>query len=1670
MLDCSCLLHPFQNDPGTSQRQRVMEDLLDGAARIDARTLADLLDYFMQMSRHINYYDLEMNINDWQPFFRKSLPFTLAGIIKFPLQNAEDSFSLYNSLFEKQPSAAGLQLNIFFLYHRFIRPINDWHQSVQDSDLPLLPFIEQLIKNKLQQPVRQFIKYAYEAVKHFEIKKLNFAPLYENSVWNLPLAENSGIHTDFSTSNNTSHARINRLNNDLKALLPILSGAVKRLAMEAGKNLEQSFLPLKEDLQKQHQPHLAMLFAFLNMFRQVQDDLNQYTRKHLDYFYKDILHFNSEGAVADKAHVIFEIQKQLKSYLLRKGLKVKDGKDENGQEILFELDDDIVVTQTTIADKRTLFVNNETFDNGAYVEGVYMAPVADKADGVEIDFKDAPKNYYTVGGKYSKFIDPEAKLIKPYPNARLGFVLASPVLYLQEGSTRIVEISIKCKLDENLCSEVSKSIGLSEKDCCNQNGSIIDDRNSIKYPPFYSSKDFYEHLNCMLKHTFYYFNQDLLKQALKKGISQDLASRLRKHFLQGENKFYKKLSQKDYCNCLSRKDEYEGVLNQKDYNAFFKKEERGILSEWIKPRRAFRILFSGEKEWIEPSSINILRLYPNSISPAGEFTFKIKVTLSPDKDAVAFYNKEKLKEDVGTTQPLVKVELDDKIKLIDIPLKGKPKQKGEEQGDCCTQTDNCCVLTATDPEDDKHQISLYHFFRNVIIDEILPTDEVINVKVCGLKKIIVQNDESAMDVNGPIMVFGARPKVGSNFYIGSKEIFYKNWQEIWVNVTWKDRPEKFEDHYSHYNFEKYEDKKDKIKNDSFKAKITLLEKGVWQEKEIKDIFINDPALPNNSCSYFPQETNNNTYRIIPVDFNPPYIVPVLEQSSLAPYNVLSQYGFIKFTLSGVSFQHDRFSYAIIRHITALSDLMDPYNISKVQGLIGNTQILVTKILSKIAAIQTKISIIQSLQIGIDADINNSISGLQVLINQLDNYLGNALSISTLTATRMQIIIARNSISSSIIPKIFGIDSKNGSIQTEINIITSLITDDPTPTIALDFDHPNTFVLVGLIRLVKELDTIIKDIADKLKVDEDLKGLPKEPYTPTLSFISLDYTAIATITDIDLIHLYPYPNTYKPEEISLQPPLFPTFCDEGTLFLGLKDLVPGDNLNILFQLAEATSDSESDPEDVWWYYLDSNVWKPLRKGFEVLDDATKNLTTSGIIKLALPANMTKDNTVMPKEYHWIKAAIAKNSKAVGETIAIIPQAMLSVFTNQEANDKLRLANSLKSESISKLSVADASVKSVAQPFDSFGGAVPESESLFYVRVSETLRHKGRAIQAFDYERIVLQAFPELYKAKCINHSFALNAHQYKNDFPYSPGYVMLAVIPDLYKLKAGNSFEPKVPVSIIEDIEKYLQKRTSPFVRFRAMNPRYEKINFCIRVQLVKGKDENYFKEKLKQDIRELLAPWAVGKYDKLTFGQCIYRSDIIRLLETSDYVDFISDFRMGKAKGIDSPDANKTKVCPDTPRSILIAGDIEVCIDKPDCGEKDESIHICLKVNYKENENYSEKSNWSSLVEGIKNDIKDFFSKIKCGQCVESYYITKSLEDKYDIIDSKYFKMARLNSDPQSIICPTSSCSILKLGTTKVCLDNESYKNWNPVKPTILSKAKPKPIIDYCIKDKKETS
>ena len=179
-------------------------------------------------------------------------------------------------------------------------------------------------------------------------------------------------------------------------------------------------------------------------------------------------------------------------------------------------------------------------------------------------------------------------------------------------------------------------------------------------------------------------------------------------------------------------------------------------------------------------------------------------------------------------------------------------------------------------------------------------------------------------------------------------------------------------------------------------------------------------------------------------------------------------------------------------------------------------------------------------------------------------------------------------------------------------------------------------------------------------------IPNEPYTPTIKSISAAYTSQATYTDnsvnstLSFYHLHPF--GFK--QVDLSNPndttnILPKFVDEGTLYLGLSNFIPGQGLSILFQHSEGTADADIDAAEIDWQYLVGNQWKEI-ESFRIVEEATDGFVKSGIISFGLAKDIDTNHTVMPSGLSWLKASTLKNASAVSELINAHPQAVKATF--------------------------------------------------------------------------------------------------------------------------------------------------------------------------------------------------------------------------------------------------------------------------------------------------------------------------------------------------------------------------------------------------------------------------
>jgi hypothetical protein len=445
-------------------------------------------------------------------------------------------------------------------------------------------------------------------------------------------------------------------------------------------------------------------------------------------------------------------------------------------------------------------------------------------------------------------------------------------------------------------------------------------------------------------------------------------------------------------------------------------------------------------------------------------------------------------------------------------------------------------------------------------------------------------------------------------------------------------------------------------------------------------------------------------------------------------------------------------------------------------------------------------------------------------------------------------------------------------------------------------------------------------------------LLNEPYTPAVQEISLAYAAATAEVrvstpelehfvepDVSFFQVTPFgpmrEHGYQRRQFgflaSPEVTLLPPLPHEGELMIGLDGLAPRDGVSLLVQVAEGSADPRLEREPVRWFALCDNYWKALGPD-ELVLDTTGGLLTSGLVRVVVPPEATTTSSVLPSGRIWLKAAVGRNVAAVSQLVRVAANAVEVRFVDR-GNDPGHLERALPAGSIARMKAGLAAVRTVLQPYASFGGRPPEREDDFRARTAERLRHKERCVTAWDYERVVLDAFPGVHRVKCVPHADGRSWT--------APGSVLLVVVPDLRNANAVDPLQPRVDAETLRRIEAHVQARAGMQVRVRVRNPRYRKIRLDFRVRFRAGYEFNHYRGVLQQALVRALSPWAFEAEREIAFGGAIYRSVLLDLVEELHFVDYVTEFRMYAAAGdaavVDATDLDAVR--PATPDAILVS-------------------------------------------------------------------------------------------------------------------------------------------------------
>ncbi len=497
----------------------------------------------------------------------------------------------------------------------------------------------------------------------------------------------------------------------------------------------------------------------------------------------------------------------------------------------------------------------------------------------------------------------------------------------------------------------------------------------------------------------------------------------------------------------------------------------------------------------------------------------------------------------------------------------------------------------------------------------------------------------------------------------------------------------------------------------------------------------------------------------------------------------------------------------------------------------------------------------------------------------------------------------------------------------------------------------------------------KALAEYAKI-EPTGTAPDPLYDPQLLEVSLDYEATQSIeldgpnaTDepaATFYHLHPFGLAARhggSDKVRMLPEFVPQSNmitpdgpqnnvgkDGGEWLIGIEDLAPPQVLSLLVQVAPGTADPllEKPKNHIHWWYLKNNDWQP----FEEKDfaDGTQQLLQSGLIRLSIPEEANTEHTLLPTGKTWIRATVETGVDAVNQIVGVHAQAF-SVIMSDNSNDPALGALPLPAGTIAKLTDPLAAIKKVEQPYATFAGSAEEGSVAYYNRTGEILRHKGRAITQWDFERILLQEFPHIHKIKCLNH---LRYEPGTTDPIYrelAPGHVTLISVADLRQLNGVDHLRPYTSLADLTAMHEYLLDRTTCFAELHVRNPQFETVRASFRVKLHTGFDKGFYKKQLNQDIVQHLSPWAFDNAISIEFGTEMSKSVLINFIEERVYVDYLEDFVLSHTTDLAQQDVETVR--PTKQVSILVSarehditvidGDIEnEWIE--DCGCAEEQI------------------------------------------------------------------------------------------------------------------------------------
>ncbi|WP_298507611.1 hypothetical protein [uncultured Kordia sp.] len=429
------------------------KSLVPSTGLVDSRTETDNLRLLAEFATLFNFYDRTNTINgNWSPFLLKDPVFLVASIAKTPFQKA---YSLFiNTCLQLKKVISNTSLSDFIsnafnqlfdqLSYTF-QVIERWTHYMNESTIEynLKTYIINSVKDTYGLILWSILDlreqlYNYQKAPHTTpnipgIQNVNQYAFenYDKKIWNvhkgespywtvlgLPMSpcKNAPDEDCFYIENLTQDDLYNCLYTTGKKVFSFYSKCISYADTELDtlQNTPGSF------------PDTMLLRTFTSLLKIYQKQFNSLSKKHLNFYYSDILKQFPNSVTPDTVFASSNLSKKTATFQLPKATIFTAGVDADKQPILFETTNKVSMNPAKIANAYTIsqtVVN--TYNSELYLQK--LPPVNE----VSKDEDGAVKTWKTFGTQLPQTEDPKT----------MAMTFGSPMFYLTEAESRVITLN-----------------------------------------------------------------------------------------------------------------------------------------------------------------------------------------------------------------------------------------------------------------------------------------------------------------------------------------------------------------------------------------------------------------------------------------------------------------------------------------------------------------------------------------------------------------------------------------------------------------------------------------------------------------------------------------------------------------------------------------------------------------------------------------------------------------------------------------------------------------------------------------------------------------------------------------------------------------------------------------------------------------------------------------------------------------------------------------------------------------------------------------------------------------------------------------------------------------------------------------------------------------------------